>query len=141
MFHEADIQSIKFKFDEKTEIPELYRDKVDKDLVINFEGKGLQTLTELSEQNAKESIFLEEMKVLYKFSFLNIRNGLYKVTFNFSNALKNKPESDGVFKSAPFLIKTNSIKNLSNIENLEKELAKEIENLKLEKFKLFNIIK
>lgn len=141
MFHEADIQSIKFKFDENTEIPELYRDKVDKDLVINFEGKGLQTLTELSEQNAKESIFLEEMKVLYKFSFLNIRNGLYKVTFNFSNALKNKPESDGVFKSAPFLIKTNSIKNLSNIENLEKELAKEIENLKLDKFKLFNIIK
>src|SRR5690606_19300213 len=60
MFHEADIQSIKFKFDENTEVPDLYRDKVDKDLVINFEGKGLQTLTELSEQNAKESIFLEE---------------------------------------------------------------------------------
>jgi len=103
MFHEADIQSIKFKFDENTEIPELYRDKVDKDLVINFEGKGLQTLTELSEQNAKESIFLEEMKVLYKFSFLNIRNGLYKVTFNFSNALKNKPESyKDQFNKKPF---------------------------------------
>ncbi|MGE6353202.1 hypothetical protein ACQKCJ_04915 [Flavobacterium sp. NPDC079362] len=141
MFHEADIQSIKFKFDENTEIPELYRDKVDKDLVINFEGKGLQTLTELSEQNAKGSIFLEEMKVLYKFNFLNIKNGLYKVTFNFSNALKNKPEFDGVFKSAPYLIKTNSVKSLSSIENLEKELGKEIENLKLEKLKLFNIIK
>ena len=141
MFHEADIQSIKFKFDENTEVPELYRDKVDKDLVINFEGKGLQTLTELSELNAKESIFLEEMKVLYKFNFLNIKNGLYKVTFNFSNALKNKPEFDGVFKSAPFLIKTNSVKSLSSIENLEKELGKEIENLKLEKLKLFNIIK
>ncbi|MBC7846241.1 MAG: hypothetical protein H7Y10_07090 [Flavobacterium sp.] len=141
MFHEADIQSIKFKFDENTEIPELYRDKVDKDLVINFEGKGLQTLTELSEQNAKGSIFLEEMKVLYKFNFLNIKNGLYKVTFNFSNALKNKLEFDGVFKSAPYLIKTNSVKSLSSIENLEKELGKEIENLKLEKLKLFNIIK
>lgn len=141
MFHEADIQSIKFKFDENTEIPELYRDKVDKDLVINFEGKGLHTLTELSEQNAKGSIFLEEMRVLYKFNFLNIRNGLYKVTFNFSNALKNKPEFDGVFKSAPYLIKTNSVKSLSSIENLEKELGKEIENLKLEKLKLFNIIK
>jgi len=141
MLHEADIQSIKFKFDENTEIPEFYRDKVDKDLVINFEGKGLQTLTELSEQNAKESIFLEEMKVLYKFNFLNIRNGLYKVTFNFSNALKNKPEFDGVFKSAPYLIKTDSVKSLSNIENLERELGKEIENLKLEKLKLFNIIK
>lgn len=81
------------------------------------------------------------MKVLYKFNFLNIKNGLYKVTFNFSNALKNKPEYDGVFKSAPYLIKTNSVKALSNIENLEKELGKEIENLKLEKLKLFNIIK
>jgi hypothetical protein len=141
LFHEADIQSIKFKFDENTIVPELYRDKVDKDLVINFEGKGLQTLTELSELNAKESIFLEEMRVLYKFNFLNIKNGLYKVTFNFSNALKNKPDFDGVFKSAPYLTKTNSVKSLSNIENLEKELGKEIEDLKLEKLKLFNIIK
>lgn len=141
MFYEADIQSVKFKFDENTEIPESYRDKVDKDLIINFEGKGLQTLTELSELNAKESIFLEEMKVLYKFNFLNIKNGMYKVTYNFSNALKNKPEFDGVFKSESYLIKTNPIKSLSSIENLEKELRKEIENLKLEKFKYFNIIK
>ncbi|MNU18955.1 hypothetical protein D3C71_71650 [compost metagenome] len=141
MFHEADIQNIRFKFDENTEIPEFYRDKVDKDLIINFEGKGLQTLTELSELNAKESIFLEEMRVLYKFNFLNIKNGMYKVTYNFSNALKNKPEFDGVFKSAPYLMKTNSVKSLSSIENLEKELGKEIENLKLEKLKLFNIIK
>lgn len=141
LFHEADIQSIKFKFDENTEIPELYQDKKDKDLVINFEGKGLQTLTELSEQNAKGSIFLEEMRILYKFNFLNLKNGLYKVTFNFSNALKNKPEFDGVFNSAPYLIKTNSVKSLSSIENLEKELGKEIENLIQEKLKQFNIIK
>ena len=141
LFHEADIQSIKFKFDENTEIPELYQDKVDKDLVINFEGKGLQTLTELSEKNAKGSIFLEEMRILYKFNYLNIKNGLYKVTYNFSNALKNKPEFDGVFKSAPYLIKTNSVKSLSSIENLEKELGKEIEKLIQEKLKQFNIIK
>lgn len=141
LFHEADIQSIKFKFDENTEIPELYQDKVDKDLVINFEGKGLQTLTELSEKNAKGSIFLEEMRILYKFNYLNIKNGLYKVTYNFSNALKNKPEFDGVFKSAPYLKKTNSVKSLSSIENLEKELGKEIEKLIQEKLKQFNIIK
>ncbi|RLD61154.1 MAG: hypothetical protein DRJ01_08430 [Bacteroidetes bacterium] len=140
LFREADIRSIKFKFDEETEIPELYKDKVDKDLVINFEGKGLRTLTELSEQNAKESIFLEEMKVLYKFDYLNVKNGLYKVTYNFSDALKNKFEFDGVFKSAPYLIKTNQVKSLSNIEKLENELSKEIEKLKLEKFKQFNII-
>lgn len=141
MFHDADIQSIKFKFDENTEIPELYRDKADKDLIINFEGKRLKTLAELSELEAKESIFLEEMRILYCFNHLNIRNGLYKVTFNFSNALKNKPEFDGVFKTSPYLIKTNNIKSLSSISNLEKELAKEIEDLKLEKLKLFNIIK
>ncbi|RVU90270.1 hypothetical protein EH230_04790 [Flavobacterium columnare] len=141
LFHEADIQSIKFKFDENTEIPVLYQDKVDKDLVINFEGKGLQTLTELSEKNAKGSIFLEEMRILYKFNYLNIKNGFYKVTYNFSNALKNKPEFDGVFKSAPYLIKTNSVKSLLSIENLEKELGKEIEKLIQEKLKQFNIIK
>ncbi|EON74678.1 hypothetical protein ADIS_4865 [Lunatimonas lonarensis] len=141
LFHEADIQSIKFKFDENTEIPVLYQDKVDKDLVINFEGKGLHTLTELSEKNAKGSIFLEEMRILYKFNYLNIKNGLYKVTYNFSNALKNKPDFDGVFKSAPYLIKTNSVKSLSSIENLEKELGKEIEKLIQEKLKQFNIIK
>lgn len=140
MLKEADIQSIKFKFDEATEIPELYKDKADKDLIINFEGKGLDTLKELSELNAKESIFLEEMKVLYKFNYLNVKNGFYKVTFNFSNALKNKPEFDGDFKSSPFLIKNYQIKSLSNIEKLEKELSKEIERLKIEKYKEFNIV-
>jgi len=81
------------------------------------------------------------MRILYKFNYLNIKNGLYKVTYNFSNALKNKPDFDGVFKSAPYLIKTNSVKSLSSIENLEKELGKEIEKLIQEKLKQFNIIK
>ncbi len=136
---DADIRSIKFKFDENTEIPELYKDKADKDLVINFDGRGLKTLKELSEKNAKESIFLEEMCILYKFQHLNI-NGSYTVTYNFSNALKNKPDMDGAFKSEPFLSKTKSIKSLVNVNNLEKELAKEIERLKIEKLKEFNII-
>lgn len=140
IFTDADIQSIRFKFDENTAIPDSYKDKADKDLIINFEGRGLKTLQELSEQNAKESIFLEEMKILYKFNYLNIKNGLYKVTYNFSNALKNKVEFDGVFKSEPFLIKTSQIKTLTNSENLEKELSKEVEKLKLEKLKQFNII-
>ncbi len=137
---EPDIRSIKFKFDDNTEIPEKYKDKADKDLIINFEGKGLDTLTELSVENAKESIFLEEIRILYKFDYLNIKNGLFKVTYNFSNALKNNMEINGVFNSAPFLIKTPSVKAISNIGSLERELSKEIERLKIEKLKQFNII-
>jgi len=137
---EADIQSIKFKFDEKTAMPEMYQDKADKDLIIRFEGRGLKTLQELTEQNAKASIFLEEIAIVYKFDYLNIKNGLYKVTYSFSNALKNKLGCDGVFKSEPFLFLTHQVKSISNIEGLKKELSKEVDKLKLEKFKQYNII-
>ncbi|MFM2226369.1 MAG: hypothetical protein RJA07_2571 [Bacteroidota bacterium] len=138
---EPDIQSIKFKFDEKTAIPDLYKDKADKDLVITYTGKGLKTLQELTEQNAKESIFLEEIAVFYKFDYLNVKNGFYRVTYSFSNALKNKQGYDGVFKSEPYLSTNHhQVKALQSIEGLKKELSKEVERLKLEKLKQFNII-
>lgn len=138
---DPDIQSIKFKFDEKTPIPEMYKDKADKDLVISYSGKGLKTLQELTEQNAKESIFLEEISVFYKFDYLNVKNGFYRVTYSFSDALKNKLGYDGVFKSEPYLSTNHhQVKALQSIEGLKKELSKEIERLKLEKFKQFNII-
>ncbi|MDB5228845.1 MAG: hypothetical protein JWN78_3038 [Bacteroidota bacterium] len=138
---EPDIQSIKFKFDEKTEIPDMYKDKADKDLVITYTGKGLKTLQELTEQNAKESIFLEEIAVFYKFDYLNVKNGFYRVTYSFSNALKNKQGCDGVFKSEPYLSTNHhQVKALESIEGLKKELSKEVERLKLEKLKQFNII-
>lgn len=142
IFKEADIQSIKFKFDEKTtEIPEMYKDKIDKDMIIRFEGKGLKTLQELTERNAKQSIFLEEIAVFYKFDYLNVKNGFYKVTYSFSNALKNKQGFDGVFKSEPYLFANHhQVKALQSIEGLKKELSKEVERLKLEKLKQFNII-
>lgn len=138
---EPDIQSIKFKFDEKTAIPEMYKDKADKDLVITYTGKGLKTLQELTEQNEKESIFLEEISVFYKFDYLNVKNGFYRVTYSFSNALKNKQGFDGVFKSEPYLSTNHhQVKALQSIEGLKKELSKEVERLKLEKLKQFNII-
>lgn len=138
---EPDIQSIKFKFDEKTSIPDMYKDKADKDLVITYTGKGLKTLQELTEQNAKESIFLEEISVFYKFDYLNVKNGFYRVTYSFSNALKNKQGFDGVFKSEPYLSTNHhQVKALQSIEGLKKELSKEVERLKLEKLKQFNII-
>ncbi len=138
---EPDIQSIKFKFDEKTAIPDMYKDKADKDLVITYTGKGLKTLQELTEQNAKESIFLEEIAVFYKFDYLNVKNGFYRVTYSFSNALKNRQGYDGVFKSEPYLSTNHhQVKALQSIEGLKKELSKEVERLKLEKLKQFNII-
>ena len=139
LFKDADIQSIKFKFDEKIEIPDIYKDKADKDLIVKFDGRGLKTLKELTEQNAKESIFLEEIAITYKFEHINIK-GLYRLTFNFSNALKNKQGYEGIFKSEPFLIQNHQIKSLTNIDILKRDLNKEIERLKLEKFKQFNII-
>ena len=47
---------------------------------------------------------------------------------------------DGIFKSEPYLIKTVSIKSSGSIDRLEKELAKEIEKIKLIKLKQFNIL-
>lgn len=139
-FKEADIRSIKFKFDDTTNIPELYKDKIDKDLVINFSGKRLISLNELSDPNSKEAISLEEMTITYKFDYLNIKNGFYTVKFNFSDALKNNGENDGLFKSEPFVYMSRQIKELQNIEYLKRELSKEVERLKLEKLKQFNII-
>jgi hypothetical protein len=140
IFREADIRSIKFKFDDNTAIPELYKDKVDKDLVINFSGKRLISLNELSDPQSKEAISLEEMTITYKFDYLNIKNGYYTVKFNFSDALKSKGEKDGLFKTEPFLYMSNQIKELKDIDSFKKELSKEVEKIKLGKLKQFNII-
>ncbi|NQU55027.1 MAG: hypothetical protein HQ522_21115, partial [Bacteroidetes bacterium] len=138
---EADIRSIKFKFDDNTSaIPELYKDKMDKDLIISFSGKKLVSLNELSDPQSKEAISLEEMTITYKFDYLNIKNGYYTVKFNFSDALKNKGENDGIFKSEPFLYMSNQIKRLRDIDSFKRELSKEVEKIKLGKLKQFNII-
>ncbi|PKH50784.1 hypothetical protein CXF68_08835 [Tenacibaculum sp. Bg11-29] len=140
IFKNPEILSITFKFDDDTEIPEKFKDKADKDLVIKFDGKNLTTLTELSIEEAKGSIFLEEIKIRYKFDYLNIQNGYYYVTYNFSKALRNKRELNGVFNSEPYLYKTDTVKKLSDIKGLERELSREIERFKIEKLKQFNII-
>lgn len=141
IFKEADIRSIKFKFDDNTAaIPELYKDKMDKDLVISFSGRKLVSLNELSDPQSKEAISLEEMTITYKFDYLNIKNGYYTVKFNFSDALKSKGEKDGLFKSETYLFMSNQIKGLKDIDSFKKELSKEVEKIKLEKLKQFNII-
>jgi len=140
IFREPDIQSIKFQFDDKEEIPDAFKDKKGKDLVTYFSGKNLAGLNEISESDFKKVLLLEEIKVTYKYDYLNIQNGYYTVKYNFSDALKGKSEKDGAFKSEPHLFMSDKVKQLSNIDNLRRELSKEIERIKLEKLKQFNII-
>ena len=140
IFTEAEIKSIKFKFDDVDDIPEAFKDKKDKDLITYFSGRNLSGINEISEADFKKVLLLEEIYITYKFDYYNIKNGDYSVKYNFSDALKNKPEKDGVFKSEPNLSMSNQIKSLANIDLFKRELSKEIENIKLEKLKQFNII-
>jgi|GEM_PF-479560 hypothetical protein len=140
IFKDPDIRSIKFKFDDNENIPDAFKDKKDKDLITYFSGKNLAGLNEISEEDFKKVLLLEEIYVTYKFDYLNIKNGFYNVKYNFSDALKNKPLKDGIFKSEPLLSMTGQVKELINIEGFKKELSKEIERIKLEKLRQFNII-
>lgn len=140
IFKESEIKSIKFKFDDNEDIPEAFRDKKDKDIITYFSGRNLSGINEISDEDFKKVLLLEEIHITYKYDFYNIKNGYYNVKYNFSDALKNKPDKDGVFKSEPNLHMSNKVKDLSNIELFKKELSNEIERIKLEKFKHFNII-
>lgn len=136
---EPDIKQIKYSFDENQEIPDGLKDKKDKELIMILNGKNLKGLSEIANDEFKKILLLEEIDVSYKFESLNV-SGVYNVTYNFSSALKNKPEYDGVFKSAPSLMRSSSVKKLQNIDTLSRNLSKEIERLKMEKFKQFGII-
>ncbi|MNE06444.1 hypothetical protein D3C80_990330 [compost metagenome] len=140
IFKEPDIKSIKFKFDDSEDIPDSFKDKKDKDLITYFSGKNLSGINEISDADFKKVLLLEEIYITYRYDFYNINSGYYSVKFNFSDALKNKPEKDGVFKSEPNLYMSNNVKALANIDLFKKELSKEIERIKLEKLKQFRII-
>lgn len=140
IFKEPEIKSIKFKFDDAEDIPESFKDKKDKDLITYFSGRNLSGINEISEDEFKKVLLLEEIYITYKYDHYNLKNGFYSVKYNFSDALKNKPEKDGVFKSEPNLYMSTQVKKLSNIDLFKRELSKEIERIKLEKLKQFNII-
>lgn len=140
IFKEPEIKSIKFKFDDVEDIPEAFKDKKDKDLITYFSGRNLSGINEISEDDFKKVLLLEEIYITYKYDHYNLKNGFYSVKYNFSDALKNKPEKDGVFKSEPNLYMSSQVKKLANIDLFKRELSKEIERIKLEKLKQFNII-
>lgn len=138
VFIDRDIKGIKFIFDESQEIPENYKDKTDKDLIILFRGKNLSGLREISEDFFKDIIFLEEISITYKYEINGIW-GYYNVRYNFSDALKFKP-IQGDFRSQSFLFSNRLVKQVRKINELEKQLNQEVEKLKVEKFRKFDKI-
>ncbi|MEQ8712054.1 MAG: hypothetical protein RIC80_03505 [Cyclobacteriaceae bacterium] len=140
VFKDQDISNIKFKYDETLEIPESLRDKKSHDLITFFKGKNLAELSELSDEEFKRILLLEEVSIIYTTDWNNIKNIRYQVKYNFSNAIFNKTTFDGEFSSEPLLFKDHKVKKITNIQKLEKMLAKEIARLRNEKIKEFNLV-
>jgi len=138
IFIRQDIKGLKYIFDESKKIPEIYKDRTEKDLIILFRGKKLEGLRELSEDLFKEIILLEEISISYYFEYKGVRS-YFSVKYDFSDALRNKP-IQGSFRSQTFLYKNYSVKQVRKIGDLEKVLNKEVERLKIEKLQKFGKI-
>lgn len=137
---DQDIKSVKYNFDKEHEIPEQYKDKTDKDILFILRGKQLSGISEMSEADFKKAIHLEEVEINYKYNYRGYI-GYYTVKFNFSNALKNKGEVNGAFRTEQYLHNTYNLKkNVRDTKPLEYELRKEIEKMKLNRFRQFNLI-
>jgi hypothetical protein len=137
-FIKHDIKGLKYIFDESKDIPDIYKDRTEKDLIILLRGKKLEGLRELSEELFKEIILLEEISISYSFEYKGVRSNL-SVKYDFSDALKSKP-IQGAFRSQTYLHKNYSVKQVRKIAELEKILNKEVERLKIEKLKKFGKI-
>jgi hypothetical protein len=138
IFIRQDIKGLKYIFDESKDIPDIYKDRTEKDLIILFRGKKLEGLRELSEDLFKEIILLEEISVSYYFEYKGVKS-YFSVKYDFSDALRNKP-IQGSFRSQTFLHKNYSVKQVRKIVDLEKVLNKEVERLKIEKLQKFGKI-
>ena len=138
IFIKQDIKGLKYVFDESKEIPDIYKDKTEKELIILFRGKNLSGLREISEDFFKEIILLEEISITYYFEFKGVK-AYYNVRYDFSDALKYKP-IQGSFRSQVYLYKNYSVKRIKKVDELEKILGKEVERLKIEKLKIFGKI-
>ncbi|PIF45325.1 hypothetical protein CLU96_2327 [Chryseobacterium sp. 52] len=140
LFSEAEIQKIKYKFDKNQTIPDGLKDRSERDIVTYLNGKDLGGLIDISDEEFKKLLLLDEVEVHYKYNWQNIKNGWYSVKYNFSNSLYNKKGVEGVFRSEPYLYLSDPVKKLSNIDRLKKDLANAIEDLKITKLKEYNII-
>jgi len=140
IFNDFNAKSFKYMFDENATLPQEYEDKKGKECITQLKGKNLDSIRELQDTVLKSILLCEEISINYKFKIRNI-TGNYFVIINFSDALKNKPKPDGLFKYSPkCYINNNCKEKVKNIQMLEKELKIEFNKLIKEKLKIFNKI-
>ena len=140
IFSDQDITFVKYAIDESAEILEEYKDRIGKNLEISSKGKNLSGLKELKIPAFKEIVFVESLSVRYTFEVKGIK-GYYRVNLNFSNALKDKSNPDGVFqhKSNTFVF-TKFKSKVSSVKALDDELRKAFNTLRREKLMQFKLI-
>lgn len=140
IFTDFNAKSIKYMFDEDATLPQEYEDKKGKECITQLKGKNLDSIRELQDTTLKSIILCEEISINYKFKIRDI-TGNYFVIINFSDALKNKPNPDGIFIYSPkCYINNNCKEKVKSIQSLEKELKIEFNRLVKEKLKTFNKI-
>lgn len=140
LFSDAEIRKIKYKFDKNQEIPDSLKDRSERDIVTYLNGKDLGGLVDISDEEFKKLLLLDEVEIFYKYNWQNIKNGGYSVKYNFSNSIYNKKAVEGTFRSEPYLFLSDAVKKISNIDRLKKELADTIDDLKITKLKEYNIL-
>lgn len=140
VFTNFNAKSLKYMFDELTDLPAEYQDKRGKECVTQLKGRNLDTIKELQDDLLKEIILSEEMAINYRYKIRGI-SGNYFVVMNFSNALSNRPLQDGVFNvKSTMYIDSKDKEKVPNIQNIDAELKKAFNQLKKEKLQLFNKI-
>ena len=138
VFTDYNVKAFKFMFDESINLPQEYADKIGKECVTHSKGKNLDGVTELQDEDFKKIILCEEIAVNYKFNFRGVY-GNYYIILNFSDALKNKPIPNGVFKfNGKVYLNTANKAKVPNITTLETEIKQEFRKLQKEKMKQFN---
>lgn len=140
IFINFNAKSIKYMFDESVTLPQEYEDKKGKECITQLKGKNLDSIRELQDTTLKSIILCEEISINYRFKIRDI-NGNYFVVINFSDALKNKPNPDGIFIYSPkCYINNNCKEKVKNIQSIEKELKIEFNRLVKENLRIFNKI-
>jgi hypothetical protein len=138
VFTDYNVKAFKFMYDESINLPEEYADKIGKEYVTNSKGKNLDGVKELQDEHFKKIILCEEIAINYKFNLRGVL-GNYFIILNFSDALKNKPTPDGVFKfNGKIYLNTKNKSKVPNMTTLETDIKQEFRKLQKEKFKQFN---
>lgn len=140
IFTDFNAKTFKYMFDENAILPQEYEDKKGKECITHLKGKNLDSIRELQDETLKSIILCEEISINYKFKIRDI-SGNFFVVINFSDALKNKPNPDGLFNyNYKCYINPNCKERVSNIKSFEKELKIEFNRLVKEKLTLSNKI-